>query len=281
MTDYNRIKHAKGIVLYQRKPGGPWYLDIRNSAATGKRVRLVLGTAVKEEAILKVDRWRLVMGDEGLSEYARNVHLASKKRTQVSDEEASKAAKRISYYTKWSDGRKGFTNDLTVEFIERAIRMVCSYCGVPPGKEKMTLDRMDNSRGHSIDNVLPACYRCNVSRGDMPFQVWMFIAPRYREARALGLFDGLPRSFVRKIKSPKAEDEVGEKLLTVNDVAVKFSASIDQVRDFVKSGDLKAHSSNGQYLFSRKQLEDFLELSAKKYGDSGVAREPAWSAACP
>lgn len=52
----------------------------------------------------------------------------------------------------------------------------------------MTLDRIDNERGHVRDNVHPACYRCNVLRGNMPYHAWTIIAPAVRKAQEAGLF---------------------------------------------------------------------------------------------
>jgi len=52
----------------------------------------------------------------------------------------------------------------------------------------MTLDRKDNDVGHVKDNVVPACVRCNYTRGDMPFDAWLVVAAGMRQAREKGLF---------------------------------------------------------------------------------------------
>ena len=41
----------------------------------------------------------------------------------------------------------------------------CTYCGDKELKNK-TLDRIDNHRGHTKDNVLVACIHCNTERND-------------------------------------------------------------------------------------------------------------------
>jgi len=50
----------------------------------------------------------------------------------------------------------------------RAIRSLpCHYCNselVSPG---VALDRIDNSQGYNMDNVLPCCGRCNLMRQDI------------------------------------------------------------------------------------------------------------------
>jgi hypothetical protein len=52
----------------------------------------------------------------------------------------------------------------------------------------MTLDRIDNKRGHSRANVVPACIRCNYARRDMPYAAWLCLAPGLRVALEQGLF---------------------------------------------------------------------------------------------
>lgn len=71
-------------------------------------------------------------------------------------------------------GRVG--HDLGVEFIEQLISSGCIYCGETT--LRMTLDRKDNDRAHTKDNVVPACIRCNYARGNMPYEAWLFLTPR-------------------------------------------------------------------------------------------------------
>lgn len=85
-----------------------------------------------------------------------------------------------------SDRKRGRDNDLTREFILAQINKGCSYCGET--QLRMTLDRIDNSRGHTQDNVNPACIRCNYVRGDMPYEAWLTLAPAMQDARVKGQF---------------------------------------------------------------------------------------------
>jgi hypothetical protein len=49
----------------------------------------------------------------------------------------------------------------------RIISFGCYYCGSDLTKNKgCCLDRIDNSKGYSLDNVLPCCGDCNKLRGD-------------------------------------------------------------------------------------------------------------------
>lgn len=57
----------------------------------------------------------------------------------------------------------------------------CSYCMEPLPKEGVGLDRIDNDKGYSLDNVLPCCGDCNYLRQDLltpeeTLQVVQFLA---------------------------------------------------------------------------------------------------------
>jgi hypothetical protein len=92
----------------------------------------------------------------------------------------------------WEDTRrsdrkkKKLKNDLTKEFIKVLISEPCSYCG--EDKLQMTLDRIDNTKGHLQNNVLPCCVRCNLIRRDMPFDAWIELTDSLRRIQRLGMF---------------------------------------------------------------------------------------------
>src|ERR1041385_3112550 len=91
---------------------------------------------------------------------------------------------------KYKDKKAGFAGfDLTKEIIKELIKDGCDYCGESPTKIRMTLDRIDNTKGHISSNVIPACYRCNVMRGTMPYKAWLELVPTIRSVREKGLFD--------------------------------------------------------------------------------------------
>ena len=91
----------------------------------------------------------------------------------------------------WEDSRRfdkkrGLENNLEVDAIKSFIELGCSYCGEMT--LRITLDRINNNLGHTLENVVPACYRCNLIRGSMPYEAWLHIAPAIRSAREQGLF---------------------------------------------------------------------------------------------
>jgi hypothetical protein len=108
-------------------------------------------------------------------------------------------AQEIYYGSRKWDGKYDLLNDLTREIIEKLISVPCQYCG--ENELRMTLDRMDNERGHSQDNVVPACIRCNNIRRNMPYETWLFLVPHIREARERGLFKGW-NAFWQKSQKP-------------------------------------------------------------------------------
>lgn len=96
-------------------------------------------------------------------------------------------AQQIYHNSKKADKKKGRVFDLSRPQIEALISGPCHYCG--EASLKMTLDRIDNKMGHTKENVLPACIRCNNLRGDMPIQAWTFLVPKVKEAKESGLFE--------------------------------------------------------------------------------------------
>lgn len=69
---------------------------------------------------------------------------------------------------------------------ESIMSQPCHYCGLAPGGG---LDRIDNERGHALDNVRPCCMTCNGVLSDLPVQVKDLLADGLRTAREGGLLD--------------------------------------------------------------------------------------------
>lgn len=88
--------------------------------------------------------------------------------------------------SKSSARKRELKHTLTREQVAELISQGCSYCG--DGEGKMTLDRIDNSLGYTTANVVPACVRCNLTRGAMPHVAWLQLVPGMRRARKRGLF---------------------------------------------------------------------------------------------
>lgn len=103
-------------------------------------------------------------------EQAVNIKIPKRSRkvrshSEMKDKERrAKASKMMSSY-RHTDKVKGYNNDLDMDFmINEIFDNPCSYCGT---LEKVGCDRLDNSKGHTKDNVVPACYECNTLRKDL------------------------------------------------------------------------------------------------------------------
>ena len=69
-------------------------------------------------------------------------------------------------YNKMDRERDLPQGNLTIEQVEELIQQPCVHCGVS-GWQVIGLNRLDNSKPHSIDNVEPCCFPCNARLGDI------------------------------------------------------------------------------------------------------------------
>lgn len=113
-------------------------------------------------------------------------HWSSYEEQALERQDPSFRAKYIVKDASATDRRRGFANDLAVGWVAEEIAKGCAYC--EETQLRMTLDRIDNDKGHVHTNVLPACIRCNFLRKTMPYDAWMCLVPGLREARLKGLF---------------------------------------------------------------------------------------------
>lgn len=76
----------------------------------------------------------------------------------------SKASKMISSYRIRDIKNKTTICDIDIDWmIDNIISKSCVYCG---DTHRIGCDRVDNTKGHTKDNVQPCCYECNVARGN-------------------------------------------------------------------------------------------------------------------
>ncbi len=61
----------------------------------------------------------------------------------------------------------------------------CYWCR--ESEAQIGLDRIDNSQGHSITNVVPCWAKCKQIRGDIPFEAMEVLQPALKKIRKLGL----------------------------------------------------------------------------------------------
>ena len=92
----------------------------------------------------------------------------SKKVKDISDQTVNiraKASKMISSY-KIKDKSNNFENkcDIDIDWmINNILTKPCHYCG---DTYRIGCDRIDNSKGHTKENVVPCCIECNTARNN-------------------------------------------------------------------------------------------------------------------
>jgi hypothetical protein len=62
--------------------------------------------------------------------------------------------------------RRGLSFDISPEQYTVLIALPCYYCFGPLSRAGGSLDRLDNSLGYALGNVVPCCGRCNAIRSD-------------------------------------------------------------------------------------------------------------------
>ena len=100
-------------------------------------------------------------------------------------------------YQKGAENR-GFSWELTREQFEKFLNGDCYYCGLPPTAEYKShrqsngsykyngLDRVDNSKGYTLDNVVSCCGTCNRAKNSTPvtdFLNWVKRLARHQGMR--------------------------------------------------------------------------------------------------
>tara|TARA_B100000809_G_C14619636_1_gene344386 strand:- start:25 stop:444 length:420 start_codon:yes stop_codon:yes gene_type:complete len=93
------------------------------------------------------------------------------------------------------DKSKGFANDLGTKELAKILRMMadwndmrCFYTGELLTLEcgcynKVSFDRIDNSKGHTVDNMVMTSKLLNIFRGDMEFDKFLEERPWEKAAK--------------------------------------------------------------------------------------------------
>ena len=83
------------------------------------------------------------------------------KKRVIKDNPYKHRIKRMCGAYKLRDKQKGLVSDISTEFMLEFCKQPCFYCG---DTNNIGLDRIDNTKGHTKDNVVPCCYTCNTAR---------------------------------------------------------------------------------------------------------------------
>lgn len=84
--------------------------------------------------------------------------------------------------------KRGYAWHLSEEQVAILTQQQCYYCGTGPGQRRRNIggngdyvyngiDRVDNSKGYTVDNVVPCCKACNLAKHTMTideFRSWAY-----------------------------------------------------------------------------------------------------------
>ena len=182
--------------------------------------------------------------------FGRKVARGSKIAKDVSDPRVlirAKASKMISAY-KNKDKKNGVSVcDIDIEWmVVNVLSKPCVYCG---DTHRVGADRIDNSKGHTKDNVVPCCYECNCARNtNFTFDEMRIIGRAIAEIKAN-----------RGVINDNISQDVVEKGLTVHDPS------------YVRWGKMKVYQYDLDWNLiktydSIKQAADETGLSPKSIG---------------
>jgi hypothetical protein len=99
-----------------------------------------------------------------------------KPRAEWSEERVAKRKQSLAKYARSEKGKsisifkayekfdldRGYETSITKEFLLSLRKQSCIYCGFPA----TGVDRIDNKKGHTIENTVACCKECNVARMD-------------------------------------------------------------------------------------------------------------------
>lgn len=100
-------------------------------------------------------------------EYQRNYFLKNKQRIyEINKVTKIKPKTRYTKCVNYSKSRQIEFN-LTLEEYSALCNLPCYYCSDVKYNSGYGLDRIDNNKGYTIENVIPCCGDCNVTRSDI------------------------------------------------------------------------------------------------------------------
>lgn len=81
--------------------------------------------------------------------------------------------------------KSGRVWEISRENYEKLRNLKCHYCEGPLPETGVGLDRLDNTRGYQLNNVVPCCTLCNMARRNQftPGEMKTFIGPAIKKIR--------------------------------------------------------------------------------------------------
>lgn len=147
----------------------------------------VCRSCIKERGL----RYKLAMTPDGV---ARRKEYQKKYRNSPNGKARAKINAKKGYTSvagrfgscKSAQKRRGKEWAIPRELFAKLILMPCTYCGGPLPTSAAGLDRLDNSKGYTPENVTPCCAICNYARRDQftVDEMLRHIGPAVRAIRA-------------------------------------------------------------------------------------------------
>lgn len=109
---------------------------------------------------------KIYMQEYNKKYYSANKEKLSKKHNTYVKTPIGRAKNLMSSY-RYSDNRDGYSETLDFDtewLLENIMYKPCKYCG-KSGWDIIGCNRIDNSKGHTKDNVEPCCKECNSKLG--------------------------------------------------------------------------------------------------------------------
>lgn len=135
------------------------------------------------------------------------------------DRELAPANKVLCTYRREARER-GLVWELDAEFARELLKAPCHYCGAPPSNYMACqrggtfnyngIDRVDNQRDYTVDNVVTACRICNIAKHTFPRDLFLATIKRIYEHMRLEdqVFDITPID-LQRLKQPKRPNSRG------------------------------------------------------------------------
>ena len=79
---------------------------------------------------------------------------------------------------KRSAKKRGHSWDMTFQDYALLIDLPCHYCHAKKFEAGTGLDRLNNAKGYSVKNVVPCCWACNMLKGVMPTEFFLWCVRR-------------------------------------------------------------------------------------------------------
>ncbi|MFT8319345.1 MAG: hypothetical protein ABF649_00750 [Bacillus sp. (in: firmicutes)] len=110
------------------------------------------------------------------------VDIVRKPRSDKSKDN-SPAIRKVYYKYGLQAERRGYNFDIPYEFFTYLTSQKCHYCGNKPLSKEITrsghvyvfngLDRIDNNKHYTLDNVIPCCKICNQMKSNLEHHVFI------------------------------------------------------------------------------------------------------------